>query len=652
MAFLQSPDAVACRSLGPVALRVALCRVGEEGVRRLVAAGAELILYAEQDTPVVADAAAEVARSDPAPDSGSVGQASPQRQQQVLSGPEWALDRIDQYGLPLDRKYTYSGAGTGVTVYVLDTGVRAWHEDFRHADGRPGSRVTAAIDARDPASLPRTDAQGADCEGHGTHVASLIGGLRFGAAKDVRIVPVRVLDCAGKGVVSAVVAGINAVRAEARRPAVVLLSLLSRGSPSLDLAVQSLLDDGITVVNSAGNLLGDACEHSPSRVRGAITVGATDRSDSLFELTSTGPCVDLFAPGADVLAAHSANNTATRTLSGTSQAAPLVAAAAALHLERHPAAAPAEVQRAVVLAGAYGRLRGIPEGTANLLLNTAALADDAAGDPLRLSPRAIQIVSGLVAQRYPIQLSLAQRPAAAVVVAGVGLPPGATLEPPVLRIPPEEWNATREVVLLWPDAAPLRRPYEFNLYFHLGGADAAERLSYVTVADTRGESADNPLVIPALPFTTQGSTAGFAHNYDPPCGNDGGGGDNGGRRAPDVVYYLCSAAAAEVLINTCGSAFDTRLFLIANVSSDAQLRDAMPRGVQCNDDYGSPECGRQSLLRAQLAAGVPYAVFVSGWQGAAGDYVLRVLTRGSAPLATLPFLEQPGPRGRGERGRV
>lgn len=78
----------------------------------------------------------------------------------------------------------------------------------------------------------------------------------------------------------------------------------------------------------------------------------------------------------------------------------------------------------------------------------------------------------------------------------------------------------------------------------------------------------------------------------------------------------------------------------------------MPRGVQCNDDYGSPECGRQSLLRAQLAVGVPYAVVVSGWQGAAGDYVLRVLTRGSAPLATLPFLEQPGPRGRGERGRV
>lgn len=108
----------------------------------------------------------------------------------------------------------------------------------------------------------------------------------------------------------------------------------------------------------------------------------------------------------------------------------------------------------------------------------------------------MQIVSWDAAQRYPIRLSLAQRPTAAVDVVGVGLPPGAELQPPRLRIAPERWNMTQEVTLLWRDAMPLHRPYQFNLYFHLTGASAPQQedLAYVAVTDARGETADNPLV--------------------------------------------------------------------------------------------------------------------------------------------------------------
>mmetsp|Transcript_39580 Transcript_39580/g.70970 ORF Transcript_39580/g.70970 Transcript_39580/m.70970 type:complete len:492 (-) Transcript_39580:80-1555(-) len=364
-ALLQSFTGVDCITLIPGDARLALCEVEDEGaILRLLAAHPELILYAEEDTPVQADAAQ---RQDSGVEIAMLSPAEAQRQR--LSSEEWALDRVDQYDPPLDGMYNYNRAGEGVSVYVLDTGVRATHEEFGYADGRPGSRVVGGIDGCKTCSEGNVSL-GTDCAGHGTHVASLIGGRRFGAAKDVNIIPVRVLDCEGQGEISSVIVGIHAMLEDVQRPAVALLSLLSRGSPSLDGAVQKLLDNGITVVNSAGNFQGDACDHSPSRVRGVITVGATDQQDNLFHLTSTGPCVDLFAPGVDVLGAHAYSDTSLRVLSGTSQAAPFAAAAAALYLEKHPGALPADVQRAVVMSGAYGRLQRVLSDTANLLLNT------------------------------------------------------------------------------------------------------------------------------------------------------------------------------------------------------------------------------------------------------------------------------------------
>ncbi len=103
----------------------------------------------------------------------------------------WGLDRIDQRDRPLSGGYDYDPSdGAGVKAYVLDTGIRATHQEF-------GSRVISGV------SFATSDGVTDDCNGHGTHVAGTIGGERYGVAKAVTIVPVRVIGCDGRGLYSA-----------------------------------------------------------------------------------------------------------------------------------------------------------------------------------------------------------------------------------------------------------------------------------------------------------------------------------------------------------------------------------------------------------------------------------------------------------------
>jgi aqualysin 1 len=266
----------------------------------------------------------------------------------------WGLDRIDQRNLPLDNIYSPNGNGSGVHAYIIDTGIRASHNEF---SGRVGNGYDV-IDGGAPD----------DCNGHGTHVAGTVGGTTYGVANRVTLHGVRVLNCSGSGTTAGVIAGVDWVTNNRQTPAVANMSLGGGASTSLDNAVNNSINAGVTYAVAAGNSSANACNYSPARVAAALTVGATTSSDARSSFSNYGTCVNIFAPGSSITSAWHTSNSATNTISGTSMASPHVAGAAALYLGTNPGASPSAVFNAVVNNATTGVLSGIGSGSPNRLL--------------------------------------------------------------------------------------------------------------------------------------------------------------------------------------------------------------------------------------------------------------------------------------------
>lgn len=269
----------------------------------------------------------------------------------------WNLDRIDQRQLPLDGFFGYTSAGTGVTAYIIDTGIRTTHTEFT---GRASIGYDAVGDGRN----------GVDCNGHGTHVSGTVGGLHYGVAKNVSLVAVRVLNCSGSGTISGVVAGVDWVTGHKQLPAVANMSLGGGVSTTLDNAVKASIAGGVTYAIAAGNSNRDACKFSPARVPAALTVGATTSSDARASYSNYGACLDLFAPGSYVTSAWYSSDTAVNTISGTSMATPNVAGVAALYLQNNRTASPAAVAAALTGNATLGVIINAGRNSPNRLLFT------------------------------------------------------------------------------------------------------------------------------------------------------------------------------------------------------------------------------------------------------------------------------------------
>ncbi|EJD54174.1 subtilisin-like protein [Auricularia subglabra TFB-10046 SS5] len=281
----------------------------------------------------------------------------------------WGLQRISQVekigrkdARSLNFTYRYdSSAGQGVDIYVVDTGVMIDHADF---GGRARWGKTFG---------PYQDR---DDFGHGTHVAGIAAGTRYGVAKSANIIALRVMNNEGGGYLSDTIAAVNwatqQVTNVTKRPSIITMSLKFDPSDVLDAAVTAAVAAGVHVTVSAGNAGVSADTQSPARARAAITVGATDINDKISRFSNFGSAVDIFAPGESIISSYIKGPNSTTVMSGTSMATPHVAGLIAYLTSLEGVKTPADMFARIQQLGPDRILSGLPGDTVNELINNGA----------------------------------------------------------------------------------------------------------------------------------------------------------------------------------------------------------------------------------------------------------------------------------------
>ena len=327
------------------------------------------------------------------PAGSATAPASATVRPQVVQTPvPWNLDRIDQRPSALDNKFGFGPRGHGVHAYLVGTGGTR-----NHPDVTPRMNVGVNLSG---------DGQGIkDCYGDDTMASDLLGGGVWGVAKQVTIVPVKIVPCSGNSTTATFVAAMDWIIADhpAGAAAVANLDDWYVRSSAVDAAVTALMDDGVTAVAvsgqpPAGQPSASACSYSPGRVPGVITVGAVNSAGSRdHRYTHIGSCLDLWAPGVEVVMSYNGGSGPYELYEawGTFFAAPHVSGTVATYLEKYPTATPAQVAQAIAAATTRGALTKLGTGSPNRLLFSLP----ANPPPTTTNPQGIQAGTALLKGR-------------------------------------------------------------------------------------------------------------------------------------------------------------------------------------------------------------------------------------------------------------